>query len=175
MKLAFLLALMISQTALAATQSRNDAATAEAVKFLIPCSRYTGDDAFECRTNHANFIEDFIGANAGKADYIHDLARFFSTAPDMDDRRPPPGIRRDRKAGCAWLLTEAVFTPNAEARSRIAVQLHDDCIDFTAQDNLAIWLRATDLVGEIRAHPTIPPKPYIAPNGANLITKVPSD
>ena len=157
MKPALFLAFALAAASPAYAQPANKAAEAEARGFLVPCNQVAASDREFCTQNHANFLDDYVHAMAGEPDSIEEMTHFFGTWPTTDPRPWRPGIRSDRQEGCAWMLVQAAFTPSPQARDNLAVQIYQACIDFTAQARLAIWLRATDLVGQIRTHPTTPP------------------
>lgn len=163
MKPALILALSLSYAAPAFSQAANKAAEAEANRFLIPCNQVPAGDREFCTQSHMDFLEDYVHAMAGEPDFIEEITHYFGTWATTDPRPLRPGVRSDRQEGCAWLLVQAAFTPSQKARDNIAVQIYQACIDFTAPARLAIWLRATDLVTQIRSHPTTPPPDDDAP------------
>lgn len=163
MKPALFLAFALAATSPAYAQAANTAAEAEARRFLIPCDKVSAGDRGFCTQSQTDFLEDYVHAMAGEPDFIEEMTHFFGTWPTTDPRPWRPGIRSDRQEGCAWMLVQAAFTPSPKARDKLAVQIYQACIDFTAQARLAIWLRATDLVAQIRAHPTTPPPDDDAP------------
>ena len=172
MKLALVLALSVSYALPVHAESANSAASAEARRFLIPCNQVEADKRGYCARNQEDFLDSYVRAKAGNPEYMHDLTRFYSTwtYPNLPISRP--GVRQNRQEGCTWLLVEAAFDKSPEGRRRLATEIHLACIDFTADARLAMWLRATDLVGEIRTHPAKEPPAYKPPT-KGLIATVP--